>query len=365
MNEAVQAALGQIFERWDGKGFPRGHKGDALSMPVRFAHLATQVMAFQPDGYQSVETIVRQRSGGWFDPAIAEAFLQRGRSLLEQVEWADAWMAAVEAEPEPRRCVSEGTLDDLAVAFGDMADLKTYFLRGHSGRVAALAEEGARQMGLPPPEVTCVRRAALFHDVGRVGIPVGVWEKEGPLTATEWEKVRLHAYHTERILSRAPALQTLAPVAGMHHERMDGSGYHRGAAGSSLPLAARLLAAADAYEAMTSERPYRPAMDAGTAAHILEAETQAGRLDREATRAVLEGAGHRQRRPRKSGPAGLSEREIEVLRLIATGATYREVARTLVISPRTAAHHVQHIYDKIGVSTRAAAALFAMEHQLL
>lgn len=365
MSEPVQAALGQIFERWDGKGYPHGLEGDALGLPVRVAHVATQAMAFLPDGHETVEAIVRQRSGGWFDPAVAEAFLRHGRSLLAEIEAADVWVAAVEAEPEPRRCIRDAELDSVAAAFADMADLKTHFTRGHSSGVADLAEGAASRAGLPPAQVVMERRAALFHDLGRVGVPNGVWEKPGPLSAIEWEKVRLHPYHTERILSRSPALQPLATIAGMHHERQDGSGYFRSAAGPSIPMAARLLAVADAYQAMTQNRPHRTAPGPGGAARALEAEARAGRLDPDAVHGVLEAAGHRSRRPRNASPKGLSEREMEVLRLIARGATYRDVARELVISPRTAAHHVQHIYDKIGVSTRAAAAMFAMEHRLL
>ena len=365
MDASVQAALGQIFERWDGHGIPHRLHGEDLCLPVRFAHVATQVMAFLPDGYDTVRMIIRQRSGGWFDPAIADAFLRRGKDLVSEVEEADAWRAAVEAEPAPEQRVADSALDEVGGVFADLTDLKCHFTLGHSRGVAELAEGAARRAGLPPADIQTLHRAALFHDLGRVGIPNGVWEKAGPLSAIDWEAVRLHPYHTERILSRAPALQSLALIAGMHHERENGSGYFRGAGAPSLSPAVRLLCAADAYQAMTQDRPHRRAMAPDAAARTLEAEVQAGRLDADAVRHVLVAAGHAVARSRAGGPAGLSGRELEVLRLIATGSSYRDVASVLVISPRTAAHHVQHIYNKIGVSTRAAAALYAMEHRLL
>jgi HD-GYP domain-containing protein (c-di-GMP phosphodiesterase class II) len=202
-----------------------------------------------------------------------------------------------------------------------------------------------------------------LHDLGRTGVPNSIWDKPGPLTETEWEQVRLHPYHSERILSRSSALAPLAPLAGMHHERQDGSGYHRQATAATIPNGARLLAAADAYQAMTQERAHRPALTPEAAAEQLSFEAARGRLDAEAVRAVLETVGHPP--PRLTWPAGLSDREVEVLRLVARGHSNREIGRLLWISPKTAGHHVQHIYAKIGVSTRAAAAMFAMEHDLI
>jgi HD-GYP domain-containing protein (c-di-GMP phosphodiesterase class II) len=211
--------------------------------------------------------------------------------------------------------------------------------------------------------VVSVRRAGLLHDLGRTGVPNGIWDKPGPLTETEWEQVRLHPYHSERILSRSSALAPLAPLAGMHHERQDGSGYYRQATAAMISNGARVLAAADAYQAMTQERPHRPALTPNAAAEQLNSEAAQGRLDAEAVRAVLESAGHPP--ARLTWPAGLSDREVQVLRLVARGHSNREIARLLWISPKTTGHHVQHIYAKIGVSTRAAAAMFAMEHDLL
>ena len=207
-----------------------------------------------------------------------------------------------------------------------------------------------------------VQRAAFVHDIGRVAVPVRIWNKPGPLTIDEWERVRLHAYQSERVLARSPFLSELSSVAAFDHERLDGSGYHRGFGGASLSPMARLLAAADAYHAMTEPRPHRPAMSRDEAADILNSEGRVGRLAPDAVAAVLDAAGHAPVRVER--PAGLTEREAEVVGLLARGFQTKQVAAALGISAKTADRHVQNAYRKIGVSTRAAAAVFAMEHGL-
>jgi HD-GYP domain-containing protein (c-di-GMP phosphodiesterase class II) len=229
--------------------------------------------------------------------------------------------------------------------------------------VAQLATAAAEDLRIPDPR--SVHIAALLHDLGRTAVGAGVWEKSGPLSTGEWEQVRLHPYHTERILARSAALEPLARIAGMHHERQDGSGYHHGASAAEVPVEARLLAVADAYQAMTQDRAHRPARGPERAADAVTAEARKGRFDPEVARAILEVAGHPPPRIRTAWPSSLSDREVEVLRLVTRGLSNRAIAAALVISPRTAEHHVQHIYGKIGVSTRAAAAMFAMQHGLL
>jgi HD-GYP domain-containing protein (c-di-GMP phosphodiesterase class II) len=197
-------------------------------------------------------------------------------------------------------------------------------------------------------------------------VPAGIWEKRGPLSEAEWERVRLHPYMTERVLSRSTTLARLGGLAAHHHERLDGSGYHRGVRGAEVTFAARLLAVADVYCALLEPRPHREAVSADAAAEHVRREARARRLDPEAADAILAAAGHPTRSAtRRPYPAGLSEREVEVLRLLARGLPDKQIARTLVVSPRTVHHHVEHIYDKLGVSTRAAATLFAMQHELL
>jgi HD-GYP domain-containing protein (c-di-GMP phosphodiesterase class II) len=231
--------------------------------------------------------------------------------------------------------------------------------------VAALAEAAARACRLRPAEVTTIRREGLMHDLGRAALPTSLWEKRGPLSLGEWERVRLHSYYTERILVRAPALARYGAIAGLHHERLDASGYHRGVGAAQLPTSARLLAAADVYQAMTEDRPHRPAHPPAFAAATLQNEARGGRLDADAVAAVLAVAGHRVKTPRREWPSGLSDREVDVLRLLARGLPSRRIAGHLDISEKTVGHHIGHIYDKLDVSTRAAATFFAMQHGLL
>jgi HD-GYP domain-containing protein (c-di-GMP phosphodiesterase class II) len=202
------------------------------------------------------------------------------------------------------------------------------------------------------------------HDLGRLGISNTIWDKRGKLTHSEMERVRLHPYLSERMLSFSPALAPLGAIAVQHHERLDGSGYPRGLTGDAISPAGRILAAADAYHAMTEMRPHRPARPPEDAATELRAEVTGGRLDGDASNAVLRTAGHRAKR-RHRWPAGLTGREVEVLRLVARGLSNKEIAAELVISRKTAGSHVEHIYTKIGVSNRAGAGLFAMKHGLM
>jgi HD-GYP domain-containing protein (c-di-GMP phosphodiesterase class II) len=230
--------------------------------------------------------------------------------------------------------------------------------------VAGLAAAAAAALGCSRAEAAEVRAAGFFHDVGRVAVPNGIWDKPGTLSGGEWERVRLHPYYTERVLERSPPLGPLALLAGSHHERLDGSGHHRGASAAQLGVGARLLAAADAYDAMTHDRPHRKALRPEDARGELGEMVRAGALDKRTVDAVLQAAGAAPLRVRQGYPARLSEREVEVLRLLAQGRSNREIAEALVITEKTAGHHVEHIYAKAGVSTRVGAALFAMQHDL-
>jgi len=270
----------------------------------------------------------------------------------------------LDVEPEPCRRVSGEDLDVVLEAMADLADLKSPYLAGHSRGVANLAAEAARRSGLPAPDRTSLRRAGLVHDLGRVGVSTTVWDKPSRLTATELERVRLHPLLTDRMLVRVSALSGPRTIAARHHERLDGSGYPRGLTASALTPSDRLLAAADVYHAMTEPRPHRPALDAVAAARELRAEVRAGRLDGAAASAVLGAAGHRAA-ARRSWPAGLTAREVEVLGLVARGWSNKQIAQRLVVTPKTVSNHVEHIYSKIGVSSRAAATLYTTQQGLL
>jgi HD-GYP domain-containing protein (c-di-GMP phosphodiesterase class II) len=246
----------------------------------------------------------------------------------------------------------------------DLVDMKSPYLAGHSRGVANLAGAAARVAGYPGDDVAAVRRAGLLHDLGRLGVSNAIWDKPGPVTEAESERVRLHPYLTDRMLARVDSLSRSREIAARHHERLDGSGYPRGLTAASLTPQDRLLAAADVYHAMTEPRPHRGPLDPGQASRNLRAEVVAGRLDSEAVDAVLAAAGHRAP-ARRAWPGGLTAREIEVLGLLARGHSTRAIAQRLVVTPKTAANHVEHIYAKLGVSSRAAATLYATQHGLV
>jgi HD-GYP domain-containing protein (c-di-GMP phosphodiesterase class II) len=306
---------------------------------------------------------VRRRAGTQLDPNLAELLVERADELLADLDEIDAYQAVLDIEPEPVRRVEKNQLADVTRTFGNLVDLKSPWLHGHSAGVGDLAAAASGMLGLRD-DVGTVRIAGYLHDLGRVGVSSAIWDKAGPLSGIERDQARLHAYHSERILARIPPLTGLAKLAGQHHERCDGSGYHRGSTAAQLSMASRVLASADAYRRLIEDRPYRRALVPARAADRLEAEARAGRLDHDAASAVIEAAGLR-RAARRSRPADLTERQVEVLRLVSRGLSNAEIADRLVLSRRTVEHHVQDIYLKIGASTRAGAAMFAMQHGLL
>jgi DNA-binding CsgD family transcriptional regulator len=309
--------------------------------------------------------IIRQRSGTLYDPALAERFCSQASSLLRVLDTEAIWDTVLAAEPGPRPVLSTGARETALRAVADFIDLKSPFTAGHSSGVAHLAASAGKRLGLTESEVTTLRQAGYVHDMGRVGVTTAIWDKPGALSASEWERVRLHPYYSERVLARPVTLARLGTIAALHHERLDGSGYYRGIPASLLTLHARVLAAADVYHALTERRAHRPAHSADAAAAQLQAEARAGRLDSDAVNAVLSAAGHGVSQVRREWPAGLSDREMDVLRLLARGFANREMATRLSIAEKTVGHHIQHIYNKIGVSTRAAATLFVLQHDLL
>jgi HD-GYP domain-containing protein (c-di-GMP phosphodiesterase class II) len=368
----VREALGYSFERWDGKGLPRKKKGDAIPLAMRLVQVADDAQAFhRVGGVDGVTAMAAERAGKALDPAFAEALRAGAAELLGRLDVSSVWDAAIAAEPGTPDYVDGTAIDGALQAMGAFADLKSSYTRGHSSGVAELAAGAAERLGMPPEAVAEVRRAGYVHDVGRAGVSAGVWEKEGPLTDGELEKVRMHAHFTEQILARPPLLARLGALGSLDHERMDGSGYPHRHAAASLPSGARLLQAADMYQAMRETRPHRRSIPREEVAATMEKEVEKGRLDRDAVRAVLEAAGHRAGRVRARGsgnggyPGGLSDREVEVLRLVSRGLTNKEVAQKLELSARTVGQHLAHAYEKIGVTTRAAAAMFAMKNGIV
>ncbi|MEZ4668377.1 MAG: LuxR C-terminal-related transcriptional regulator [Anaerolineae bacterium] len=309
--------------------------------------------------------MVRQRADRLYDPVLCELFCQQAQALCRDLNAASTWDTVLHCEPGQPVWLEGDALSTALLALADFTDVKSPYTLGHSRAVAELAEAAARQCHLPEAEVIAIHHAACLHDIGRVGVSSGIWNKGGSLTESEWERVRIHPYYTERILSRSQPLAEWAATASLHHERLDGSGYHRGLTAPMLSPAARLLAAVNSYCALIESRPHRPARSPEEAADEVLRQARAGRLDVDAVDAVLAAAGHAVQRPRRPSNTDLSEREIEVLRLLVRGLSNRQMADQLVISPKTVGHHIQHIYNKIGVSTRAGATLHAVQNNLL
>jgi HD-GYP domain-containing protein (c-di-GMP phosphodiesterase class II) len=362
MRAGITGALSFICERWDGKGAPKKVEGEGIPIAMRL-HQAADVIeiALHRDGRDAAIEVARRRSGGHLDPRLCQTFVDHARPLLDAIDGPSVWERFLACEPSPRMMVPPSRIDDVARAFAGVVDVKSVWTLGHSTGVAALVERAARDLA----ERAELVRAALLHDLGRLSVATGVWDKPGKLSVAEWERVRMHAYWTERVLWQAQPLRTIAQVAGGAHERLDGGGYHRAVPATLLAIGPRLVAAADAYQAMREARPYRPALSAEQAKKALLDDVAAGKLDREAVAMVLEAAGDRAPRIAAAWPRGLTDREVAVLRLLAKGQSNKQIARALDISAKTVQHHVAHVYAKIGCSSRARAALFATDHGLL
>jgi HD-GYP domain-containing protein (c-di-GMP phosphodiesterase class II) len=374
MPDEVQSTLWSVFEQWDGTGPNRAH-GDAIPLASRIVAMTSLVEAFYTAGGRTAaQGIVQARRGKAFDPLLVDVFLSlsRDEAFWDGFEENRVWETVLSMEPlSPYRFLPAERLVDVAMAFADFVDLKCFSVPGHSRRVGDLAARIAQRM-LGETEAQVVRLAGLTHDLGLVAVPSFVLHKsQEELSAAEWERLRLHPYHAERILSRIPAFRGVIPLVGAHHERVDGRGYYRGVAGSQIPLGSRIVAVADRYDELTHGLPGHPPLDVGAALeslHVdagkayadecvqsLEEELRSDGTAKEGTRASRQ----------RQWPRGLTSREVELLRLLAGGLSRREVARKLFLSEHTVRHHLEHIYDKIGVRTRVAATLFAVEHDLL
>jgi HD-GYP domain-containing protein (c-di-GMP phosphodiesterase class II) len=357
--EPVRRAVLDSFEHFDGYGVPAGRSGTEVAEASRFAAVGYAAVMFDTVGGGDVAArTVARWSGRALDPEIAAVFAGAPGELLAVCRPDDVWAAMVDAEPGPRCAFrDEAAFDEALAGFGDAADLKSPWFTGHSRGVAALARAAA---GLASPaDATAAYRAGLVHDLGRVAVPAGVWERPGPLRAEDWEQVRLHPYYTGRILARSAVLGPLGLIACRHQERVNGSGYPAGIGGAELDTAACLLAAADVFHALGEARPHRPALEPAEAARVLASLP----LHRAAVRAVLEAAGTSSA-ILPSLPAGLDRARAGRPASPGGGPDQAQIAADLVISPSTVHTHTVHIYAKCGVSTRAGLAMFAMRHGL-
>lgn len=364
LGDSVSPLFAYESERWDGKGWPLGIAEEGIPLPVRIAHVARDA-SFQhelgPAAF--VAEAMSRRAGSAFDPTVAGLMAAEATEILDQERGSTHWEATLASEPGPWLTLPDERVDRALAAMGHFSEMAIPQLIGHSGGVSRTCSAAAQALSLTPTESATIHRAALIHDLGRVAVPIRVWAKAGALSSDDWEKVRLHAYHTERMLRQSPRLSALGALAGRHHERLDGSGYHRGIAAASLDPLARLLAVADAYHAMIEPRPHRAALSAEEAAATLSGEARAGRLAPDSVAAVLEVGGHRP--PPIEWPAGLTDRELQVVIMLARGMQTKQIARSLTVSPKTVDFHIQSAYRKMGVATRAGATLFAMQHGLI
>ncbi len=367
LSDDIQENLGQLYERWDGHGLPHGLKGDAVKLPVRLVTLAQDIVALnEAHGPETMATMIAKRRGGAYEPELADLFLAHADSMLVGLDEPVDRETILALEPLPHAVLDEEACEEAYLAIADMVDMRMPFTFGHSRAVAALADAAGKRMGLPASDIRAIRWAAYTHDIGELAVPVSTWMRAGALTERETDAARLHPYHGERALaSLGGEGKAVAGLVLRHHERLDGSGYHRYVRGNDLSPAARVLAAAEAFQTAREARPHRAALSDAAAAAKLRNTVKEGRLCPDAVEAVLSSAGQSSRRETVERSAGLTPREIEVLRLIAAGHTAKEAARQLEIAPKTADNHIQNLYSKIGVSTRAAAALYALERGLV
>lgn len=341
MPDSVLESLASSYEQWDGRGWPGDLKGDAVPLPARISQFAEFVeVANRLGGADAAVKLARSRRGKQFDPQVADVVVAEPSVLPAPTE-TSSWSDVIESEPGLAVVLDEDQFDAALAAIATFVDLKSPYFLGHARAVADLAAEAAAGADLPADDVRLVRRAGLVHDWGRLGVSNAILDKREPLGAGEWERLRLQGYITERMLSQSAAL---APLA-------------RNALPGQL---GRLLDAANAYQAMREPRPHREALTPEAAGR----ELREGAFDADAVDAVLAAAGHRVPR-RREGPAGLTPREVEVLRLLARGLSNKEIAQRLSITPKTVGNHAEHIYAKIDAQSRAAAAFFAMREGLL
>ncbi len=271
---AVTMGIVDLDEKWNGKGMPERKRGADISILARIALLAQVADVFyMSEGRDKAVAEIRRRSGSWFDPAVVDAFITAtgGDEFWRALADPQLQQRVIELETlQESRVVDEDYLDDIAAAFAQVVDAKTEFTAGHSDRVAIFSDLIASELGLNPAHRRKLRRAALLHDIGKLGVSNAILEKPGRLTDAEFDEVKRHPGLGELILSRVAAFGDLAEVAGAHHERLDGAGYPRGLKAEAIGLDSRIVAVADIFDALTADRPYRKAMTVPESLAILD-----------------------------------------------------------------------------------------------
>ena len=352
---SVAGALRQAFERWDGRGNPGLARGEAIALPARIVQLAGQLcLAARVAGAAETIDLVAARAARDLDPELVSLAARHRTEVERQLDQETDDRTVLALQPRPPIELDPSALEGALAAVGAVADLKSTAGRGRATAVSARADAAARTAGLSEREVTLARRTGWVQDIGRVAISARIWDKTGPLTAVETEQVRLHPYFSERVLLRCAPLRDVALAAGAHHEREDGSGYFRGTA--HLTPVVAVLAVADALEAPPS------GAGRGDARDRVWAEARRGALPSWAVEACL---GASPAVPPVPAGARLTEREREVLALVVRGATNQQVGSALHISAKTVNTHLEHVFAKLGVTTRGAAAFVALQEGML
>jgi HD-GYP domain-containing protein (c-di-GMP phosphodiesterase class II) len=208
---SIQALFPAFTERWDGKGALGRAQGEDIPLAVRIVHVARDATIHRMmGGPEAAARLVRGRGGRAFDPVVAGKLADDIEAIFAGVAEGSAWERLLAAEPGSGLRLEGAAVDRALAAMGDFADLASPYLVGHSAGVARLAGAAAERCSAHGVDAVAVRRAALVHDLGRVAIPLRIWHKPGPFAPDEWERVRLHAYHSERA-PRAPRRLGLPP----------------------------------------------------------------------------------------------------------------------------------------------------------
>lgn len=354
----VSTALDRAYARWDGQGVPRGVGGDDVPMSIRVSVVARDLELWVREfGSNRAAEILKKRRERAYDPTVVDAALDIGFEKLRRCD-GDRWQETVELEPTPWLEVAGEDIQPALRALGDFADLKAPEFTGHSRRVERTVAAAAEFAGLEVEQTETLALAGYVHDLGVVATPARVWRRRD-LGPADQEQARLHPMWSERLLMRVNRLDAVAALAGRHHERGDGTGYPAGLVGD-LGRQVGILACAEFYDELVS---HTDDVDAATA-EMRRIEGSGG-LSGDAVASVLGAVGATTPLVEVERPAGLTEREVDVLRLLARGSTNRQIAERLGITVKTVGSHVEHIYSKAGVRNRATATLFAVQNDLI
>ncbi|MCC5815221.1 MAG: HD domain-containing protein [Leptospira sp.] len=357
----VQKALHEFYERWDGKGEPIGLKGEEISIYARIISLAYFLeLVHDRLSISELMSFVKKKMSKQFDPSLAQHIDEELFFNLSDESIAKELEKAMSA-----KSFASQSEEKIAEVFGKMVDLKSQFTVNHSSQVCELAIKIAESLSLDENEMDSLKLAAYLKDLGMLSIPNQIIESKSSLKISEKESIRLHPYTTMRILSPTNLPTAVSEIAGTHHERLDGSGYHRSLKDSGISKSSRVLAVADQIVAMRSNRSYRKAFSETELKKEIYKDVKDGKLCKNTVDAGLESLGYYIKKSKPKNSFGLTEREIEVLQKISQGLTNPEIAKEFKLSPRTIQHHSIHIYNKMGVSSRAGATLLAIQNGII